>query len=167
LNNTGTVGALFEYAIQLEKDAEKLYRKFAGMFLDHPEVTRFWEHYADEEKGHASYLERIQAGVDADRLSKQADSFIFQKVRQCLEQIAQAKLNEIKTLEDAFNLATELENSETNAVFEFMIVNFSTDELAQSHQFLRTQLSTHIARLEAEFPGPYKSSIARRNIPAE
>ena len=65
---------------------------------------------------------------------------------------SETRLEGIKTLEDAHQLATELENSETNAIFEFMIVNFSTDELAKSHQFLRTQLSTHIARLENDFP---------------
>jgi len=165
-NNTETVDKLFEYAIKLENDSEYLYRQLENMFSQYPDVALFWKRYADEEKGHASYLERTRAGVDSDRLSRQADSAILQKVLQHFERSIHSRLDKIKTLEDAFQLATELENSETNIVFEFMIVNFSTDELAKSHQFLRTQLNAHITRLVNDFPNPYKSSTARQNVSA-
>lgn len=165
-NNTETVGNLFEYAIELERAAENLYRKLEEKFSLYPEVALFWNHYADEESGHASYLERIRDGVDTDRLSSQADGVILQKVRQCLDMASNVGLGKIKTLEDAHQLATELENSETNAVFEFMIINFSTDELAKSHQFLRTQLNVHIARLENDFPIEFRGKAIRQNVPA-
>jgi hypothetical protein len=164
-NNTETVGNLFEYAIELERAAETLYRKLEEMFDAYPEVALFWKQYASEESGHAAYLERIRAGVDTDRLSRPADGVILQKVRQCLDAASQTRLANLKTLEDAHQLATELENSETNAIFEFMIMNFSTDELAKSHQFLRTQLNTHIARLENEFPVEFRGKVARQTIP--
>lgn len=163
-NNADTVGKLFEHAIELEKATETLYRHLGRMFSHLPEVEAFWRHYADEERGHASYLERIRKGVAVDRLSRRADDSMLEKVRQCLAKASESRIEGIQNLEDAFELATELENSETNAIFEFMIVNFSTDELARSHQFLRTQLSTHIAELENEFPNPYKSRIARQNV---
>jgi rubrerythrin len=134
------------------------------MFGNHPEVASFWRHYADEENGHASYLERVREGVGEGRLMQRANEDILQKVRECLEQASPARLAGIKTLEDAHQLATELENSETNAIFEFIVLNFSTDELAKSHSFLRTQLNTHIARLENDFPNPYRSKAARQNV---
>lgn len=164
-NNTDTVGKLFEYAIELERATETLYRKLEGMFVQYPEVALFWKHYADEENGHASYLERIRTGVDADRLSRPADGVILQKVRQCLDTASRTGLERIENLEDAHQLATELENSETNTIFEFMIVNFSTDELARSHQFLRTQLKTHITRLENDFPIAFRGKNIRQTIP--
>jgi hypothetical protein len=165
-NSTETIGKLFDYAIELERATEILYRQLEKMFAHYPEVALFWKHYADEENGHASYLERIRAGMDMGRLSRQAEGVMFQKVRQCLEMSSETRLKSIENLEDAHQLATELENSETNAVFEFMIVNFSTDELAKSHQFLRTQLSTHIARLENDFPIEFRGRNARLNVPA-
>lgn len=166
MNNTETetVGKLFESAIELERAAESLYRQLERMFSNYPEVALFWKNYANEERGHAEYLERIRSEADTNRLSRQADSAIFAKARQCLNMAAQERLGNIKTLEDAFQLATELENAETNTVFEFMIVNFSTDELAKSHKFLRIQLSDHIARLENDFPVPYKSRVARQSV---
>jgi len=166
VNNAETVGQLFEYAIALERATEALYRQLESMFAHYPDVARFWKQYADEENGHASYLERIKGEMDTARLSHPADGEMLQKARQGLANATQERLKAVKTLDDAHQLATELENSETNAIFEFMIVNFSTDELAKSHQFLRAQLSAHNARLENDFPKPYNSRVARQNIPA-
>jgi len=159
-----TVEKLFDLAIALEESVETLYNRLAEMFSEHPEVARFWKHYADEERGHASYLKRIKAGVDAERLSAPADRLLMEKARYCLDSAYPQDLHNIATLDDAYQLAVELENSETNTIFEFMIVNFSTEELAQSHRFLRTQLSTHIARLQDEFPAQYRHQIARLKV---
>jgi rubrerythrin len=163
-HNKETVGELFEYAIALEKAAETVYTEFGNMFAHSPEVAAFWRSYADEERGHASYLERIKGKVDGTRLSYQADVTILEKVHSCLRKISSTQLATMRTLQDAFELATELENSETNTIFEFMIMNFTTDELAESHKFLRTQLSSHIAKLENGFPTEYKSRIARQGM---
>jgi hypothetical protein len=163
-STTETVAKLFEDAIALERRAETLYRQLEKMFAGCPDVARFWKHYADEENGHALYLERVRAGVDEGRLSQPANEDMMRKVRDCLEMSSPAILENVKTLDDAHQLATELENSETNAIFEFIILNFSTDELAKSHAFLRTQLNTHIARLEEDFPNPYKSRTTRQKV---
>ncbi len=165
MSSAKTVNDLFEYAIALEKAAESLYLAFEKMFSQDPEVAAFWHRYADEEDGHALYLENVRAGLDADRLSQPADPGMLEKVLHCIAQASSVKLDEIENLDDAYQLAVELENSETNAVFEFMIVNFSTDELAKAHKFLRTQLSTHIGRLDNEFP--YMSRLARQHILAQ
>ena len=163
-NNQETVGKLFEYAIELEKAVETLYRQLGKMFaLDH-DIEQFWAHFADEERGHAAYLERIRNGVDTERLSEPADEGIIQAVHMCLSTASLKRLNSILNFEDAYQLAVELENSETNSIFEFMIVNFSTDELAKSRKFLRVQLSNHLVGLKTGLPSQYGSSIARRNL---
>jgi rubrerythrin len=161
-----TVARLFDQAIELEKSAERLYRRFGEWFADYPVVATFWKHYADEEKGHAAYLERVLTGVDASRLAKPANANMLRAVRDCLAAASLDRLGGIQTLEDAFQLATELENSETNTIFEFIVMNFSTEELAQSHKFLRAQLSSHITKLQDEFPSEYQNAAARRNVMA-
>jgi hypothetical protein len=165
-NTAVTVNDLFEQAIGLEKAMEALYQEFEKMFAPYPEAAHFWHHYADEENGHAAYLERIKAKVDPRRLSQRADGDMLIKAREAMETMSAAKLARINTLEDACNLAIELENSETNTIFEFMIMSFSADELAKSQKFLRTQLSIHIAKLEKEFPNPYRSRAAQKSVPA-
>jgi hypothetical protein len=162
-DNTETIGELFEYAIALERAAETMYKQLEKMFSHYPEVAHFWKRYSGEEHAHAAYLERMRIRMDASRLPQQADVTMLQNARHQLERTSPDRLANILTLEDAYQLATELESSEVNAIFEFMIANFSTDELEQSH-FLREQLSSHIARLEIDFPTSYKSSDVRQKV---
>jgi hypothetical protein len=157
---------LFGKAIELERAAETLYESFADFFAEHRTVASFWKHYADEEGGHAAYLERVLESLPADRLLEPANSHMLRGLNDCLRAASPDRLSNVYNLEDAFQLATELENSETNAIFEFIIMNFSTDELAKSHKFLRAQLSSHINKLQEAFPVEFRSVAARQSVVA-
>lgn len=161
-SNTKTNRELFEYAIALEKASQDLYLELEKMFANNPEAARFWHQYANEEAGHAAYLESIKSSAEPNLLSETADKDMLQSVLVCLEKASPARLAGINNLDDAYILALEIENSETNAIFEFMITNFSQDELLKSKKFLRTQISTHIGRLENDFP--YKGRVTRQGI---
>lgn len=163
-DNADTIKNLFEYAIELENAAERLYRRLGDMFADHADVAEFWNHYADEERGHALYLEQARDRMDVESLSMPANDDMLQRVRKCMDKASQIRLDRILNLEDAYQLATELESSETNAVFEFMLSNFSAEDLEKNQEFLRSQLKDHIAKLTTDFPPEYKSRVARQNI---
>jgi len=161
-----TVDELFEAAIGLEHSMAQLYQRFADHFSHHPQVASFWRRYADEEHGHAVYLEHIRSGMPPQGLSALPDATIARRVRACQTTMAAELRAPIVTLEQAYQLAIELENSETNAVFEFMIMNFSTGDLSKSHKFLRNQLSSHISHLTTHFPQEYRNSVVRQRVDA-
>lgn len=160
------ISDLFRHAINLERSAETLYKGMAELFSREPAVRKFWEQYANEENGHALYLERVRDAMEQTRLAEQADEAILRQVRYCLEATSETRLESVHNLEDAYRLATEIESSETNAIFSFIIANFSTDELVKSQNFLRVQLEKHATKLEREFPLPYKSRLNRQNLSA-
>jgi len=159
-----TVDVLFDYAIELENAAESLYENMAALFSHEPNVKQFWLQYAKEERGHASYLERVRKAMSAEDLAQPAEESILQQAHRSLQDAANLDLGRIRNLEDAYQLATNVENSETNAIFDFMMTNFSTEELAKSYKFLKVQLSSHIKKLEREFPEPYQSRDRRRAL---
>jgi hypothetical protein len=64
-----------------------------------------------------------------------------------------------ETLEDAYQLAHELESSEINTIFEFLLFTFADDP--QATQFARDQLHEHVARLSAGFPELYSGAPSR------
>jgi hypothetical protein len=165
-DHTETISTLFDYAIQLERAAEALYKALEKIFAHCPEVALFWKHYGDEENGHAAYLERLKSNTDAARLAEPADAKMIWAARECLKASSLERLDHVQNLEDAYQLALELENSETNTIFEFMLHNFSKDELVRSQKFIRAQLNIHIAHLENDLPILYRSSLARQNLPA-
>ena len=85
---------------------------------------------------------------------------MLRDARKVLQFSVENRLKKIRDLEDAYQLVNELENSETNAICEFLITNFSSNEETQS--FLRSQLKDHIAKLTIGFPAEFQSAARRR-----
>lgn len=159
-----TVGKLFEYAIRMEESAEKFYCQLGELFQNYPPIAAFWLNYALEEDAHAAILRETRATLTAEELAQPARADLLRDVHRCFELASEKTLKKIHNLDDAYQLAVELENSETNAVFEFLILNFSTRRLIESENFLKSQLRNHIARLEQDFPSEYRSRLKRRSI---
>jgi rubrerythrin len=58
--NTETTAELFKMAIAAEEAAEELYFGFGERFAHHQDVVAFWRKYAEEEVGHARWLEGVR-----------------------------------------------------------------------------------------------------------
>ncbi len=160
MTDRNSIQTLFGYAIAAENYAEALYLQFERMFVADPLVAAFWHRYATEERGHARWLEGVLAKLPEETRSAPADLGMLETARHVIATPLDKALAEIETLEDAYQLAHELESSEVNTIFEFLLTTFASD--AQATQFARTQLSDHAARLSQEFPALYASASSRR-----
>lgn len=158
-----TFNDLFDLAIQGEETAEKIYRHFAEGFAHHPQIARFWKLYADEEAGHARYLRDLRSQIDPQRLAEAVDGKAFQRAQKLRRRLVQAQLKEVHTLEDAYRLASELEHSEVNSLFSFIVTHFTPPERLKSQELLRNILTEHVNKL-VELPVPYNSRLERRKI---
>lgn len=159
-----TVATLFELAIAAERAAEALYRALEKKFAHHQPAADFWNSYAKEEAGHARWLERLRDRLSAEQLSAPADPKVLQQANKALQFSVEHALKGIKNLDDAYQLTNELENAETNAIFEFILNNSPTDE--QTTAFLRAQLQSHVGQIMIEFPTQFDSQ-ARLAIKAQ
>ena len=160
-----TVAALFDLAISAEKLAEELYHGLAAKFAHQPVVADFWNRYAEEEAMHALWLTQLRDGLSAEELSAQADPTTLREAQAALRVSVKQVLDQVQDLEDAYQLVNELENAETNAVFDFLITHFSSDDKTQS--FLRAQLTEHVGRLMIDFPTQFKGAAMRRKVMAQ
>ncbi len=164
MSNHVTVDELFDMAIKAEKTAEGLYRRFQAAFAPQSDVERFWRSYAQAEAGHAVWLERIRGNLNPAQLAVPADEEAAAAAKRLLMFPVAKALQEVKTLEDAYRLASEIESGETNVVFEFLIIHFASDAQAQS--LIRSQLRDHVAKISTGFPARFKSSASRMAIKA-
>ncbi len=162
MSNQVTVDELFDLSIKAEKNAEEVYRALQVKFAPQSDVERFWRNYAQAEAGHARWLERIRGTLNPEQLAAPADEQVVASARRLLAFPVERALQEIRTLEDAYQLANEIESGETNVVFEFLIVHFASD--AQAQALIRSQLREHIAKLSTGFPARFKSSASRTAI---
>ena len=159
-----TVNQLFDMAIGAERAAEGVYRRLEAMFAPHPDVVRFWSDYAAAEDSHAQWLEHIRGTLDAQQLAAPADPHTVHAAQELLRFPVEQALQGINTLDDAYQLASEMESGETNVVFDFLIGHFASDPQAQS--FMRSQLKDHISKISSGFPARFRSSASRLSVKA-
>ncbi len=159
MSQEGSVSELFDLAIMAERAAESFYRGLAAKFAHHQIVVDFWTRYAAEEVTHAQWLERVWDGLSADQLSAPADPHVLENARHLRQLSVERTLDSIHTLDDAYRVAIQLENSETNVLFEFLLTNFSLDQ--RVYFFLRTDLQDHITRLQTGFPAEFGTKAQR------
>ena len=159
-----TIGDLLNTAIVAERNAELLYDRISQMFIRYPEVALFWEHYANEEAGHARWMEHLRGRMSAPQLAEPALAPIMEKATIQANLDVENLLAGINDLQDAWELANELEHGETNLVFEFLIDNFSNDE--NTMVFLRAQLREHMDHLTSKVPAQFGDVTLRRSITA-
>lgn len=162
--NDATVNELFELAIVAEKSAEELYRGLEAKFSHCPEVANFWREYADEEARHARGLERIRDGLKAEQLAALAEPQMLEDARKAAQFSVEGALVGIKNLEDAYQLVSDVENSETNAIFEFLIMDHA--EADESRSFMRAHLREHIGKLMTGFPVQFQGRSNRLSVKA-
>ena len=157
-----TIGYLVEIAIQLERATEALYLGLEEKFSFHQEVARFWRRFASEEAGHARWLERLQEKLEPAQASAPADPELLNQALKMLQLSQLTQLEKVNNFDDAYELALDLENSETNAVFDFLIGNFAEDEAAIA--FLRVQLQGHIANITDALPDGLRTPRERKKV---
>jgi rubrerythrin len=164
MSDRQSVRILFEYAIAAEHYARELYGEFARLFAADPRVVAFWQRYAAEEMGHARWLEQLLKKLPPETCDAPADFDKLEAARHMIKVPLTQALATVETLEDAYQLAHELESSEINTIFEFLLFTFADDP--QATQFARDQLSDHVARLSTGFPEPYTGAPSRRALRA-
>jgi rubrerythrin len=154
-----TVADLFALAIAAETSAAEFYRGLVAKFSGYSDVAEFWQRYVTDEIAHARWLARLQGNLSVEQLADRADPAMLENARHAASVSVEALLDEVHTLEDAYELVNDLENSEVNAVFEFLISSFPAD--ADVLSFLRTQLMEHVNRLVTAFPERFGDPGAR------
>ena len=157
-----TLADLFSMAIQLEESAQDFYNQLSLLFAGCPDVADYWRQYADEEAEHAGWLDKLRKECSPERLSDPADPFYLVIARELLSESLEEALNQVSHLGDAYQLALQIENSETNAIFNFLVENTARDKIAS--EFLRELVGGHVRRLEHEFPEKFGSHVEQSTI---
>jgi len=158
--DTDTVTHLFTLATAAENAAEAMYLILAQRFAPYSEVARFWHEMAHEETVHARTLERLRELQASEVLDSPADPCMLQKAERNAHEDIIERARRVSDLEEAYQLAHAVENSEVNAVSELLLTTFPEDPA--SGQFLRAQLHEHVQRLMTSFPSAYSEVSTRR-----
>ncbi len=106
--------------------------------------------------------EKLRERAAPEKMGQPASPSILEDARRAISISVDSLVWSIRTLQDAYEIANELEHSEMNSVFEFLISYFIEDSETQT--FLRAQLTDHVGRLMIEFPRHVGTGTFRRTI---
>lgn len=148
-----TVGDMFEQAILIERSAKKLYMELSKMFIDQPDASIIFGDLAKDEEHHAFVLENVRNGLSVDELQSPPDPELAKKIASMGGHSVEKMLASIHNLNDAYELAHDLEYSEVNKVFEVLSMKAVPSE--ERKNFILAQIRQHFGKLEVlakQFP---------------
>ncbi len=142
-----TLSDLFTLAIAAEDAALAFYRELARSFSSVPEVSRFWEDMMRDEAFHIQELTDIRNRLSDQQLREPADPSIMKKAKDGLQRFGEKlDLKNVTTLDDAYEIACELEYSEINVVVQAMITKLVP--FAVKSDFILSQIREHVSKLD-------------------
>jgi hypothetical protein len=106
---------VYDGFIGLEDRSAALYLELSVRFFDNPELSWFWVEMAMEEKQHAGMLQHCrEAGLFASKLP---DKDYIQRLNALFRRLEARLAEPHLAMDDAFEVAVELETSEINEVY--------------------------------------------------
>ena len=162
LLHTPTLHDLFDRSIQIEKQAEVIYKELEKRFAHNPEAAALWKALAADEVIHAQVLAKALEAAPPEKLASQAPVEVWASVQEILDRMGQDLPGSIKSLKDAYELAHQLEYSEVNAIFEFLTVDAVPGNVERA--FVRTHIIKHQKRL-TDFSEGYRGKDWEEVVP--
>jgi rubrerythrin len=160
-----TIQALFELAINWETQARDLYANFANLFNHEPKVSAFWIHLSKDESGHIDVLNDLLKKTPTENLLMAVGNEQWTSVTRVEGLIREASTRKVLTLNDAYELAHQLEMSELNTLFKMLVNDYIPDK--EGHKFILSDVTEHIERLMQlgeEYAQSQRSRINVRSI---
>jgi rubrerythrin len=118
-----TIERLFELQIGIEYKAADIYKRFSQLFSHTPGLSAFWDGLYGDEIQHAVMLQDVRKSLPPEQLLSYTSKEMWGSVMTIQQMLSKDLLGSVNTLNDAYELAHELEFSEVNAIFKFLTSN--------------------------------------------
>ena len=140
-----TIQMLFDLAINWETQARDLYENFANLFHHEPKVSTFWKQLSKDESWHIDVLKDILNKISTEKRLMEVGNEQWNSVTRVEGLIKEASTRKVLTLDDAYELAHQLEMSEVNTLFKMLLNDYLPDK--EGHKFILSEVTEHIERL--------------------
>ena len=140
-----TIQLIFELAINWETQARDLYANFANLFNHEPKVSAFWIQLSKDESQHIVVLKDILNKLSTEKRLMKIGNEQWTSVTRVEGLIKEAITRKVSTLDDAYELAHQMEMSELNTLFKLIVNDYHPDDEGQ--RFILSDVKEHIERL--------------------
>jgi len=140
-----TIQLIFELAINWETQARDLYANFAKLFNHEPKVSAFWIQLSKDESQHIFVLKDILNKLSTEKRLMKLRNEQWTSLTELEGLIKDAITRKVSTLDDAYELAHQLERSELNTLFKLIVNDYHPDE--EVKKFILSDVIEHTERL--------------------
>ena len=159
-----SIEAIFERAIENERKAADIYKQFSKLFSNNEEVSAFWRQLRKDEIHHANMLQDVRKSLTVEQSRSSCDKELLEKVKRIQYILRNVVIESIHSLNDAYELAHELESSEVNTIFKLLATEFGPSE--EWEQIVVSEINTHLQRL-MDFGGDFGDREWRKGVYAQ
>lgn len=159
-----TVEALISTLIEAENNAQRLYLRLMDLFAHEPDAAEVWWKMGADEAAHIRLLEQTRDSLLQEQRRAPADPLWLEAAQAAARFSPDRVLARVQTLEDAYQEAHALENSELNAVFEFVMTEYFPQRLRR--EVVQSLLREHVERLYGLRTTEWRRSIRRGQLQA-
>jgi rubrerythrin len=156
-----TIERLIEAAIAIECQAAGIYQTFSEQFTQVPGLSAFWQSLNKDEIEHAAILKDTRSLLTPEQLSTQPGDKMWEDITVIRRMMDQDPAAAVRTLDDAYELAHELESSETNAIFRFLAAECVPSGIRK--ELIHSVLERHLNKL-TDFSQTFGDREWRRGI---
>ncbi len=115
-----TIERLFELAIENEYKLADIYERFKKLFSHVPGLPAFWQELHDDEIQHATTLQNVRKSLTPEQLLSCFAKEMWDNAVRLHRMLSKDLVGSINTLDDAYELAHQIEFPEVNAIFKFL-----------------------------------------------
>lgn len=156
-----TIEKLFYAAISIEYAAADLYGKFAKIFSHEANISKFWKKMREDEIRHAGILQTVRKELSPEQLLLSPADEMWENAVKIKRFFSTDLIESIKTLEDAYMLAHEIEFSEVNATFQFLTSNLIPVD--KQEEYIVDNIVEHQQKI-VDFSSNYGGRLWRKSI---
>lgn len=164
--STPTYAQVFEIAMNAERKAGELYHHFAALFAAYPPAIKLWAALAQDEGYHLRVLEQIRENLPQETLHEEVDPLLWEQAEILRRLEKSMSTLAVENVDEAYQLTHELEHSEVNTMFEFLVHAFlsGTDMETIALQQLREHLRRLLRAEELLGPAEVRQRIKAKSV---
>jgi len=151
---------LFDLALASESIMRSLYRRSAKFFSHLPRIVEFCARMEKDEILHIEKLLALRDSLSLEQLSQPVDPGELKALREIKKDFPDEAFEKMENLDDFYELANELEFSETNAIFQSLFKKHSpSSRETRSFLLLHDTHQENLVVLSEEFPRAERQKI--------
>lgn len=156
-----TLAEFFQSGIEIEQKVADIYTAISRMFDHVPDVAAFWEKMAEDEREHVKAITEIRDSLSAEQMASPCSEEQWKSIERTKRYLGGDLTRDILNLDDAYELANEIEDHEVMIVFQVIAIELVPKPVRD--ELIALKIKEHLSRIDS-FEKDFGGAVWRKTI---